>query len=342
MTDQIKNKIDMKVSVAVIPPVGRADVLADTVLDGLIQLSKENSGVSFALPKEPVYETPLLLEAFKMAEVDFLEYCRKADVILLLWGKQETNMKLALKAGVWKKTFYVDGSELGGDRRYDQNIQKRVLNGTYDSHGKIDKKMLEACAQYFRREKPYTHSIIPLPFGIESRYVEHYSPDIKKDIDFFCVFGQDEFPLMRRYAKEVVKNFCEQNGFTYQIETTKGFTFDPAKKNGREDFYHKLARSKVGISIGGGGFDTSRFWEVLGNNCLLLTERIDIYEPDSTKLNYKRILQFNNLYDLQFQLEKVGKILKNNYNQDDLSQEYEEIMKTHSSKARVLEILAKV
>jgi len=93
--------------------------------------------------------------------------------------------------------------------------------------------------------------------------------------------------------------------------------------------------------VGGGGYDTARFWEILGNNCLLLTERIDIFQPDSKELDYKRIWQFNNLYDFWYQLHKVGEFLRNKYKQDNLVQEYKDILSRHSSKARVLTILNK-
>lgn len=330
----------MKASIAVIPPVGPADVLADTVLDGLILLAKENPSISFVLPREYSYESPLSLDEFKVPEKEFIEYAQKADLVFYLYGKRETNTKLAEKINLWQKTFYIDGSEVGGNRRYDETIQKKILEGSYTAHGKIDKRMLSLCAHYFRREKPYIEGITPLPFGIESRYIEFYSPEVKKDIDIFCVFGQDEYPLMRRYAKELVKNFCLKNNLTFQTETTKGFSFDPFKKNGREEFYKKLARAKVGISIGGGGFDTARFWEILGNNCLLLTEKIDIYPPDSTRLHYERIKEFNNLYDLQTRLNELLPFMTTTYNEAKLEPEYTNIMQAHSSKARVLEILA--
>ena len=105
-------------------------------------------------------------------------------------------------------------------------------------------------------------------------------------------------------------------------------------------FYKNLVRSKVGISAGGGGYDTLRFWEILGNNCLLLTENIDIYKADSKRLEYNRIWQFGNLFDFEVQLEKIGAFLKKEYNQEKMTEEYDKIISDHSSKTRVLEILS--
>jgi hypothetical protein len=122
-------------------------------------------------------------------------------------------------------------------------------------------------------------------------------------------------------------------------ETTAGFSFDPSKRSGRDKFYQLLARSKVGISVGGGGFDTARFWEILANNCLLLTETIAIYEPDSPDLAYERIWQFKDLTDFEQQLEKMAKFLQTDYPPAKLESEYQAILAKHSTAARVQSIL---
>ena len=140
---------------------------------------------------------------------------------------------------------------------------------------------------------------------------------------------QDEYPLLRRHVREELVKFCTKNNFSCHVEKTKT----------PEEFHQLLARAKVGISVGGGGFDTLRFWEILGNNCLLITETIDIYPLDSSELEYSRIWQFGNLFDFQSQLERVGRFLIEEYREDSLGDEYAAIMKAHSSVARVQTIL---
>lgn len=331
----------MNYKIAIIGPTEASDVLADTIFDGLLTLQKIFSELSFYIPKEHNYISPLQLSGHELSNEDFVEYAQTADLIFLIFSKRFTNFALAEKIGRWDKTIYIDGSELGKDRRYDSAIQKMVLDGTFEGGGKVNGEMLEKCVLYFRREKPYIENILPLPFGIESRYVQEYSKNTKKDIDFFCVFGQDEYPMMRKHTREIVKDFCVKNGFTCHTETTAGFGFDASKNAGRNEFYRLLTRSKVGISIGGGGYDTGRFWEILGNNCILLTETIDIYHPDGDALKYDRIHQFINLYDLEYQLKKIGHFLNNGYNEKEMIPEYEQILKKHSSVARVMEILEK-
>lgn len=319
----------MNYKIAIIVPLGRGDSITDTVLDGLIEMAGH---------REVIFKTSTFLDSYVagandsiLDRNDFIRFARDADLIFLFYGKKVTDIPLASEIGMWEKTLFFDGSEVGKNERFNFTIQRDILALNYEKYGGIKEEMLIKCPLYFRREKPYIKGIVPLPFGIDSAYVKHFDPKKRKDIDFTCVFGQDEYPLMRRYCRELLVEYCKRNGFT-------SFT----SKTANSDEFHKiLARSKVGISIGGGGYDTMRFWEILGNNCLLLTERIDIYQPDSRELRYGRIWQFNNLFDFQYQLEKISALLRGKYNQDDLIKEYQEILSRHSSVARVKTVLQK-
>lgn len=304
----------------------KPDGLLRTVLDGLIEYKKETKNLDFRLSNIFNYDLPL--NDLALAKSDFIDYARGADLIILSWENNESDIKIMKKIKAWNKTVYLDGSEPGRNRRYDFKEQYRIIKGKKNTGGEINWKMLDKCALYFRREKPYIKSIVQFPFGIESVYYRDFDINLKKDIDFFCVFGQDEFPLMRRYAVKILKKYCKKNGFTCHT-----------KKVPREKFYNLMNRSKVSVSIGGGGYDSMRFWESLANNCLLLTETIDIYQKDSRRLDYNRIKEFNNLHDFVYQLEKLGNHLKTKYKQEDLIEEYKMILDSHSSIARVKEII---
>lgn len=307
--------------IAVLPTLGRGDTLTNTVCDGLMQLERDGL-LSFRLA-DPV-DTYLGLDDHVVTSDAFADYARTADLVLLSYGKKKTNSELVDKLDVWGKTIFIDGSEVGKNNRFDSSIQKAVLDGTYMEYGGIRDDILKKCRLYLRREKPYRDGIIPFPYGIESSYIR-YQKSMKKDIDFVCVFGQDEYPLLRRYVREEVIRFCGENDFSYYVEPTKT----------PEEFRQLLARAKVGVSVGGGGFDTLRFWEIMGNNCLLMTETIDIYQPDSRELAYKRIWQFGNLFDFRYQLERLGHFIRSDYEIDNLTEEYRAILEAHSSVARV-------
>lgn len=311
--------------IAVISPISRPDYLANTILDGLLDL-----GIEFKTLGN--YPAPFSLDNHILPESDFITYAQSADLIILCWGKGSTNFALAEKIDKWDKTIFVDGSELGKDNRYDKEIQDKLVNMTYEGQGAIDQEMLAKCKRYFRREKPYIKGILPLSFGIERRYRTKYNPEIKKDIDIVCIFGQEDYPKMRKEVRQIVEKYAKETGLVAVTKKTKGFNFDDSTKvAGRDEFYSLLARAKVGVSVGGGGYDTARFWEILGNNCALLTEKIDIEIPGG--FDYSRIHEFRDVDDFREKLKQPFDILD--------FDEYNAIIKNHNTKARAKYLLEK-
>jgi len=322
--------------IALVTPKYKEDYLTNTIIDGLITLSTETD-LTWFCPEG--YQSYLPINLYQLNRAEFITFAKEADLIFFCWGKYNLNSDLVNEINLWDKVIYIDGSEPGGNKRFDSIVQQKILAGDEDTRGAINNELLQKCSLYFRREKPYVDGVIPLPFGIERRYLDIYNPTVEKDIDFVCIFGQAEFPPLRAEVKNVLSEFCQAHNLKCVTETTKGFLLSDDKTAGRTEFYQLLARAKVGISTGGGGFDTARFWEILGNNCLLLTETIDIYEPTSKALTYDRIYQFSNLLDFDQQLKKLAEILQHSYPPANLESEYNEILAKHSTKARVLTIL---
>lgn len=312
--------------VAVIPPLDKRDYLVNTILDGLDVLQQAREIESFTIA--PGYPTPTELVGAVAEPEPFAEYAKASDAVLLLWGKKKPNWKLAEQLDCWRKTAFIDGSEPGGDLRFDYKVQRAILEGSTRTEGAINLEMLRRCRAYFRREKPILPGMDSLPFGIERKYCVNYEAGVRKDIDFFCIFGQDKHPLLRREAAREVKRYCAKEGFSCVTD-----------KVPPEQFYQLLARSKVGISVGGGGYDTARFWEILGNNCLLMTERIDLVPPTGTKFSFQRIFEFGSLYDFVALLPQIGRHLRETYDATALHEEYREILSQHSTAARVRTVL---
>jgi REP element-mobilizing transposase RayT len=304
----------MKYKIAVIPPKNRLDYLTSTVIDGLNELRKQDK-VDFLI-------------ADSKNRNEFISYAKQADIITFSWGKGDTDYELAQNIDCFNKTIFIDGSELGRNRRLDNKIVKELNENTWEGQGKIEKDLLKKCAGYFRREKPYIDGIIPFPFGIEKKYI-NWNKDIVKDIDFVCIFGQEQYPPLRKKIKQVLIDFCKKNELSCITERTKD----------KQEFYNILARAKVGISVSGGGYDTARFWEILGNNCILLTEKIDIYRPEDKKLEYNNIFEFIDEKDFEDLLNRITLYLRSDYNTQGMVQEYNEILKNHSTVARVNEII---
>lgn len=324
--------------IAIIPPTEHSDYLLTTILDGVLDLQTEGVAIECKFIKGYPHYFAKEAIACELDYEQFLAYAKSADVIFLAYRYKETDLKTAEKINRWDKTVFIDGSECKHDNRLDSRIQYDILRGTHRGPGAVQYELLKKSALYVRREKPYLDGIFPFPFGIERRY-KKYNASTVKDIDFVCIFGQNAYPQLRKYVTYVLEEFCRNNGFTYVTEQTDGFEHDQKKVSGREGFFDILARAKVGISVGGGGFDTLRFWETLANNCLLLTERIDIFHPDSTALKYDRIYECNNLFDFLFYMQKIGTYLRNEYDQTALHEEYGKIIQEHSTKARVRNLL---
>jgi hypothetical protein len=312
--------------IAVIGPRRRPDHLTRTLVDGLASL-QEKGLVSFHT-SATYGGHDVVRDEYALPRDPFIAFAREADLVLFCWGKDGLDAELPERVDRWEKTVYVDGSEPGHNRRLDYAVQRNILAGTHRGQGAIDTVMLARCPLYFRREKPYLPGILPLPFGIERRYRAEYRPGLEKPIDFFCVFGQDRYSTFRRHARAILREFCAAEGYSCVTSRLDNRLF-----------YQLLACSKVGISIGGSGYDTGRFWEVLGNNCLLITEAIDIFESESDELAYERIYECGNLYDFEACLRRVGTLLRGPYGELDLLPEYSAILARHSSEARILTIL---
>lgn len=314
------------INIACIIPIKKDDYLTNTVIDGLSQL--ENEGDVSYFVSSNLYKNENIKSKNIKIDDDFIEYAKNADIIMLFWSKDGTDINTANKINRYDKTIFIDGGELGGNKRLDREIVDKINNLKWENQGKIDIEMLQKCAGYFRREKPYIKNIIPFPFGIERKYI-NWNKDIKKDIDFVCIFGQQDYPPLRKQVKEILEDFCKKNNFSCFTQKTKT----------KEEFYDVLSRSKVGISVSGGGYDTARFWEILANDCILLTEKIDIYKPEENRLSYSNIYEFNNKNDFLDLLNNISEYLINDYDIDRITSEYNKIIDKHSTKSRAQEII---
>lgn len=96
-------------------------------------------------------------------------------------------------------------------------------------------------------------------------------------------------------------------------------------------YYEKIRNSRASISIPGGGFDTLRFWEILGQGSLLISKRVAIEMPDPLQEGEHYVA-----FDTKEELEGVLEWLYKKPEEADRirRQGYEYAMKYHTSHAR--------
>ncbi len=80
-----------------------------------------------------------------------------------------------------------------------------------------------------------------------------------------------------------------------------GGIYTPSDTTGRvspDEYYREVMRSRIAVSIRGGGFDTCRFWEIPACRTLLLSEKPDIDIPEGFEHERHAVFCQNNLSDL--------------------------------------------
>jgi len=82
-------------------------------------------------------------------------------------------------------------------------------------------------------------------------------------------------------------------GDSYLSESERGERLSPGT------YYTLLARSKMALSVRGGGFDTPRYWEIVASRRLLVSEQPDIYIPFNFEHGKHAVFCRSDLSDLE-------------------------------------------
>ncbi len=112
---------------------------------------------------------------------------------------------------------------------------------------------------------------------------------------------------------------------------------DCGHRMGYEEHYQLLHRSKMGLSLAGGGFDTMRYWEVVAAKTLLVSVKPSIYIPNNFEHGKHAIFCRPDLSDLVPLVKK--------YARDDEAREsiamagYEHLLKFHTCEQRARQFL---
>tara|TARA_Y100000310_G_C20588848_1_gene766893 strand:+ start:145 stop:1092 length:948 start_codon:yes stop_codon:yes gene_type:complete len=163
---------------------------------------------------------------------------------------------------------------------YDLIIAHHVVEGTWvkavSAHNKvvvvdgcdgagIDPSMYEACSLYFKREcyqatlNEYS-KCISLPFAF-IKNMEYKSTLKDIDVSFIATHGQYPSSDLRFKVFRMLSNLKQKsnlNGFNVVTELTERPNYNYSWK----EYMDILYRSRISISMIGGGQDTYRYWEI--------------------------------------------------------------------------------
>lgn len=125
-----------------------------------------------------------------------------------------------------------------------------------EDHDQIDVAAAGLVSVYFKREyfhfRPYPPNVRPLSFGAIPEEVPHHTVVDRKV--FYS--WHDTHPFRKEIAG---------------VLSSMGFP--PAPNEDKRDYNKRLARSLVGVSVRGNGWDTYRYWEIPYFGAALLAQR---------------------------------------------------------------------
>lgn len=109
------------------------------------------------------------------------------------------------------------------------------------------------------------------------------------------------------------------------------------KKLSYDNYFQLLARSKMGLSIRGAGFDTVRYWEIVASKRLLVSERPYIYIPDNFEHGKHALFCRPDLSDLLPLIRQY--IHEEGLCQNMIEQAYQHLLRYHTCEQRAKQFL---
>ena len=158
--------------------------------------------------------------------------------------------------------------------------------------------------------------VLPLPFAVEKRCQQDFNSSPRYMLS--CMLSADRVPerqkiidmLNEMNLKDLYIGKIDEAEDDYEkMLTMHGADPDvPRDERGyafhNDDYYEQIRQSRACISVPGGGFDTFRFWEILGAGALLISKRIALRMPDPPVEN-KHYLAFDTPEELKACIKRL-------------------------------------
>lgn len=190
------------------------------------------------------------------------------------------------------------------------------------------------------------HKLCPFPYGIEDRFRGELNPEptcelscllschLPERADFVTRLRSLDLP--NAFIGEV-PNEPEDVQRLIDLGAVNAATMRFVELGHNLRYYDRIRRSRRTISVPGGGFDTLRFWEILGAGSLLISKRIAIEMPHPP-IEGKHYLAFDSF-------EELKDLLERSYRRRDEADEIRAkghafALRYHTSKARAVYFLS--
>ena len=185
--------------------------------------------------------------------------------------------------------------------------------------------------------------MFPFPFSIEKRCQGIFNN--KPQFMLSCMLSDDrvmerkkiiELLKIKQLPDAFIGKISEDKDSILEMEGMNGFDPDlPHDLAGyafhNKNYYHQIQQSRACISVPGGGFDTFRFWEVLGQGSLLISKRIAIRMPNPP-VEGTHYMAFDDIEELKALIEWL---YNNPDNADQIRYDgWKYALKYHTSRAR--------
>jgi len=124
----------------------------------------------------------------------------------------------------------------------------------------------------YLKKNSYADHVFPLPFSVQtSRYPNIPEGTYKYDVAFWAV---ESHPIRTKVLDLIQDRFdCAANG------SMRNQDFHNYSRKGRF-YFEELKKTKISLNFRGTGWDTLRYWEIMGLKSFMISQRLQIEIPN--------------------------------------------------------------
>jgi hypothetical protein len=307
------------------------DLVSDPLYVGLVRLLGQEQVVDF--PSKAIFHEPSSKRWF-LPQVPALPYDeagikdmlrhRRFDLICLASARDGCvkNLRRIYVASHSPPVVFIDGSD-------DQRIRREVarefsvvlyFKREYAWVGESGAARWWDCVRAFGGDRALYECTHPLQISLPQDVLTTPPQSSNKSIDISFYGHASHFrrpqvaALIERLGNEGLKVAAGIYGSPtdrqYKLEPTRWRRMiakvlqagpvsleDQQRKLSPAEYYDVLGRSKIAVSVRGGGFDTLRYWEIPARGSFLLSERPDIRIPENFEHRRQAVFFNPNLRD---------------------------------------------